>query len=97
MAYSGIGGQAVMEGVMMKNQDHYAVAVRKPNHEIVVEKKEYKGICPNKTIKKIPFVRGVINFIDSLVLGMSTLTFSASFFEEEEEQKVKSEKRVLPS
>lgn len=93
MAYSGIGGQAVMEGVMMKNQDHYAVAVRKPNHEIVVEKKEYKGICPNKTIKKIPFVRGVINFIDSLVLGMSTLTFSASFFEEEEEQKPKSEKK----
>lgn len=92
MAYSGIGGQAVMEGVMMKNQDHYAVAVRKPNHEIVVEKKEYKGICPNKTIKKIPFVRGVINFIDSLVLGMSTLTFSASFFEEEE-QKPKSEKK----
>lgn len=93
MAYSGIGGQAVMEGVMMKNQDHYAVAVRKTNHEIVVEKKEYKGICPNKTIKKIPFVRGVINFIDSLVLGMSTLTFSASFFEEEEEQKTKSEKK----
>lgn len=93
MAYSGIGGQAVMEGVMMKNQDHYAVAVRKTNHEIVVEKKEYKGICPNKTIKKIPFVRGVINFIDSLVLGMSTLTFSASFFEEEEEQKPKSEKK----
>lgn len=93
MAYSGIGGQAVMEGVMMKNQDYYAVAVRKPDHEIVVEKKEYKGICSNKTIKKIPFVRGVINFIDSLVLGMSTLTFSASFYEEEEEKKLKSEKK----
>lgn len=93
MAYSGIGGQAVMEGVMMKNQDNYAVAVRKADKEIVVEKKEYKGICPNKTIKNIPFVRGVINFIDSLVLGMSTLTFSASFFEEEEEKKPKSEKK----
>lgn len=95
MAYSGIGGQAVMEGVMMKNQDYYAVAVRKPDHEIVVEKKEYKGICKNKTIKKIPFIRGVINFIDSLVLGMSTLTFSASFYEEEEEKekKPKSEKK----
>lgn len=93
MAYSGIGGQAVMEGVMMKNQDTYAVAVRKADHEIVVEKKEYKGICPNKTIKKIPFLRGIINFIDSLVLGMSTLTFSASFFEEEEEKKPKSEKK----
>lgn len=93
MAYSGIGGQAVMEGVMMKNQDTYAVAVRKADHEIVVEKKEYKGICPNKTIKNIPFLRGIINFIDSLVLGMSTLTFSASFFEEEEEKKPKSEKK----
>lgn len=93
MAYSGIGGQAVMEGVMMKNQDYYAVAVRKPDHEIMVEKKEYKGICSNKTIKKIPFVRGIINFIDSLVLGMSTLTFSASFYEEEEEKKPRSEKK----
>ena len=93
MAYSGIGGQAVMEGVMMKNQDTYAVAVRKADHEIIVEKKEYKGICSNKTIKKMPFIRGIINFVDSLVLGMSTLTFSASFFEEEEEQKPKSEKK----
>lgn len=93
MAYSGIGGQAVMEGVMMKNQDIYAVAVRKADKEIVVEKKEYKGICPNKTIKNIPFLRGIINFIDSLVLGMSTLTFSASFFEEEEETTAKSEKK----
>ena len=93
MAYSGIGGQAVMEGVMMKNQNTYAVAVRKPNHEIIVEKKEYKGICSNKAIKNLPFVRGVINFIDSMVLGMSTLTFSASFFEEAEEQKPKSEKK----
>lgn len=92
MAYSGIGGQAVMEGVMMKNQDTYAVAVRKPDHEIIVEKKEYKGICRNKTIKNMPFVRGVVNFIDSMVLGMTTLTFSASFFEEETE-KPKSEKK----
>lgn len=93
MSYSGIGGQAVMEGVMMKNQDTYAVAVRKTNHEIIVEKKEYKGICRNSKIKQIPFIRGVISFIDSMVLGMSALTFSASFFEEEEAQKVKSEKR----
>lgn len=92
MAYSGIGGQAVMEGVMMKNQDTYAVAVRKADHEIIVEKKEYRGICKNKTIKNMPFVRGVVNFIDSMVLGMTTLTFSASFFEEEGE-KPKSEKQ----
>lgn len=75
-----------MEGVMMKNQDTYAVAVRKPDHEIIVEKKEYKGICKSKLIKNMPFVRGVVNFIDSMVLGMTTLTFSASFFEEETEK-----------
>lgn len=88
MASSGIGGQAVMEGVMMKNQDTYAVAVRKPDQTIIVEKKEYKGFGP-KALRKIPIVRGVISFVDSLVLGMSTLTFSASFFEEEESGKEK--------
>ena len=85
MRYSGIGGQAVMEGVMMKNQDKYAVAVRKPDHEIVVEVSEYSGIMKDKKIKNMPIFRGVFNVIDSLVLGMKTLTFSASFFEEEEE------------
>ena len=74
-----------MEGVMMKNQDKYAVAVRKPDHEIVVEVSEYSGIMKDKKIKNMPIFRGVFNFIDSLVLGMKTLTFSASFFEEEEE------------
>lgn len=87
MKYSGIGGQAVMEGVMMKNKDTYAVAVRKSDGEIVVEKKEYKGIFGSGMAGRLPFVRGVVNFIDSLVLGMSSLTFSASFFEEEGEKK----------
>ena len=87
MAYSGIGGQAVMEGVMMKHKDTYAVAVRKPDHEIIVEKKEYHGICKNETLRNLIFVRGIINFVESLVLGMSTLTFSASFFEEEDQGK----------
>ena len=85
MRYSGIGGQAVMEGVMMKNKDQYAVAVRKPDHEIEVMTKEYKGIVPGEVWQKIPLVRGVLSFIDSLVLGMSTLMYSASFFEDEEE------------
>ena len=93
MRYSGIGGQAVMEGVMMKNQDKYAVAVRKPDHEIVVEVSEYSGIMKDKKIKNMPIFRGVFNFIDSLVLGMKTLTFSASFFEEEEEVE---KKKQLP-
>ena len=87
MKYSGIGGQAVMEGVMMKNKDTYAVAVRKSDGEIIVEKKEYKGIFGDSAFLKLPLVRGVVNFIDSLVLGMRSLTFSASFFEEEGEKK----------
>lgn len=90
MRYSGIGGQAVMEGVMMKREERYAVAVRKPDHEIVVDVHETTGIGTNKIIKKIPIVRGVVNFIDSLVLGMKTLTYSASFFEEEENNKKQS-------
>lgn len=87
MAYSGIGGQAVIEGVMMKHKDTYAVAVRKPDHEIIVEKKNYNGICKNEILRNLIFVRGIINFIESMVLGMSTLTFSASFFEEEDKKK----------
>ena len=84
MKYSGIGGQAVIEGVMMKNKEKYAVAVRKPDHEIEVMVSEYTGITKNERIKNMPILRGVFNFIDSLVLGMQTLTYSASFFEEEE-------------
>ena len=86
MRYSGIGGQAVMEGVMMKNGSKYAVAVRKPDQEIVVEASEYQGIIKNKTIRNMPILRGVFSFVESLVLGIRTLTFSASFFEEEEEE-----------
>lgn len=93
MGYSGIGGQAVMEGVMMKNQDKYAVAVRKPNHEIVVDIQEYQGIVKNGKIKKVPILRGVLNFVDSLVLGMRTLMYSASFFEEEEEKELSEEEQ----
>lgn len=81
-----------MEGVMMKNQDKYAVAVRKPDQEIVVEIAEYSGIIKNKKIKNIPILRGVFNFIESMVLGMKTLTFSASFFEDEEEEPKKKKK-----
>lgn len=76
-----------MEGVMMKNQEKYAVAVRKPDHEIVVEVAEYNGIIKNKKIRNLPILRGVFSFIESLTLGMKTLMFSASFFEEEEGKK----------
>ena len=97
MRDSGIGGQAVMEGVMMKNQEKYAVAVRKPDQEIVVETSTYEGLIKNKKIRNMPILRGVFSFIESLVLGMKTLTFSASFFEEEEDEKSgsrKAEKRA---
>lgn len=87
MKSSNIGGQAVLEGVMMKNGDDYAVAVRRPDGQIEVKKEKYTGAIKCKKLKKIPFVRGVFNFIDSMVLGMKTLTYSASFYEEEEEQK----------
>ena len=94
MRYSGIGGQAVMEGVMMKNRDKYAVAVRKPNGEIEVEVEEYKGICGDKKFAKLPFIRGVFAFIDSLVLGMKVTTYSASFYEEEDEKPSKTEEKL---
>ena len=84
MKSSNIGGQAVLEGIMMKNGSKYAVAVRKPDGEIEIKTDEYNSIVKWKKLTTIPFVRGVFNFIDSLVLGTKTLMFSASFFEEEE-------------
>lgn len=92
--YSGIGGQAVLEGVMMKNRDKYAVAVRKPNGEIEIEVEEYKGICGDRKFAKLPFIRGVFAFIDSLVLGMKVTTYSASFYEEEDEKPSKTEEKL---
>lgn len=86
MKYSGIGGQAVMEGIMMRNADKYAVAVRKPDKEIDVQVFDYKGFVKNDKLKKIPFVRGVFNFVDSLYLGMTSLLHSAEFMEDEEEE-----------
>ena len=88
MKSSNIGGQAVLEGIMMRNGGKYSVAVRKTDGEIVVDIQDYKSVIPWKTPLKIPFIRGIFNFIDSLVLGMKTLMFSASFFEEDEEEEV---------
>lgn len=82
--YSGIGGQAVLEGIMMKNQEEYAVAVRKPDGGIAVEKGSYQGILNGSRLKETPFVRGIFNFIDSLVLGTRCLNYSAAFYEEDE-------------
>lgn len=92
---SGIGGQAVMEGVMMKNGDRYAVAVRKPDKEIIVKTAESPGFVKGKKFLGLPFVRGVFNFVDSLVLGMKTLTYSAGFFDDEEEEEPEKEPSKL--
>ncbi|MBO4889725.1 MAG: DUF1385 domain-containing protein [Lachnospiraceae bacterium] len=83
--YSGIGGQAVLEGIMMKNKDKYSVAIRTPDGDIDVTVEEYESFARSKSLTRIPFIRGVINFIDSLILGIRTLNYSASFYEEEQD------------
>ncbi|MFR1832403.1 MAG: DUF1385 domain-containing protein [Lachnospiraceae bacterium] len=85
MKYSGIGGQAVIEGIMMKNGDDYATAVRKPDGTIEVKKDTYVSLTEKVKILSLPFIRGVFNFADSMVLGMKSLTWSASFFEDDED------------
>ncbi len=94
ICYSGIGGQAVLEGVMMKNRDIYAVAVRKSDGKIVVNTQEYAGILGDSFLKKVPFVRGIFNFIDSLALGMKSLNYSASFYEDEETKESAADKAL---
>ncbi len=89
MKYSGIGGQAVLEGVMMRNKDQYAVAVRKSDGDIVIKKDKCGSLTQKSAFFRAPFIRGVFNFIDSLTLGMSSLNFSSSFFAEEEDEKSK--------
>lgn len=85
MKYSGIGGQAVIEGIMMKNKNDYATAVRRPDGEIEVQKDVYVSMTEKVKFFALPFVRGVFSFADSMILGMRTLTFSASFFEDDED------------
>lgn len=79
-----VGGQAVIEGVMMKNQEQYAIAVRKPDQTIEVKKEVYTPVGEQGAIFRLPIIRGVVNFVESLVIGTKTLTYSASFYEEEE-------------
>lgn len=87
--YSGIGGQAVLEGVMMRNKDMYAVAVRKPDGDIAVEVDEYHGIAYGSKLLNIPFIRGIFVFIDSLILGLKSLNYSSSFYEEDDKKPTK--------
>lgn len=83
---SGIGGQAVLEGVMMKNRDRYAVAVRKPDGEIEVEKGHCQSLRDKYFVCDLPIIRGVVTFVESLVLGMKSLTDSSKYYEDEEEE-----------
>jgi len=86
MKYSGIGGQAVIEGIMMKNGCAYAVGVRKPDGNIEVVKDEYHGFSERHAFARLPLVRGVFAFVESLTVGLKTLMISASFYGEEEEE-----------
>ncbi len=87
MKNSGIGGQAVMEGVMMRNKNRYAVACRKPNGEIVLDVKETHSITEKLKFLGWPFLRGTVNLIESMVIGIKTLTYSADFVDVEEPSK----------
>lgn len=86
MKSSGIGGQAVMEGIMMRNGSEYSVAVRKENGEIEVKKETYKGVGSKCKLFRLPFIRGIFSFVDSLVLGMKSLNYSASLFMDDGEE-----------
>lgn len=92
--YSGIGGQAVLEGIMMKNDENYAIAVRKPDGEIELELENFQGILHGSKIKKLPFIRGIFNFIDSLFLGTRCLNYSSSFYEDEDTAETKFDKAL---
>ena len=81
-----IGGQAVSEGVMMKNMERYAVSVRKPDGKIETKVEECVSFAEKHPLFKLPILRGMVNFLESMVIGMQTLNYSASFYEDEEEQ-----------
>ncbi len=87
MKPSGIGGQAVIEGIMMRNKDKYSIAVRKPDNEIKVTVRESKVLTEKHKWMSYPVIRGVVSFIDSLITGISTINYSASFYDDPDEQK----------
>ncbi len=72
-----VGGQAVIEGVMMRSDDRIATAVRIPSGEILVKSEEYKSVSSRNKILSLPIVRGIITFFEMLIIGIRTLNFSA--------------------
>lgn len=80
-----VGGQAVIEGVMMRGAQGIATAVRKSNGEIVIDRKESIPFTKRNKLLGIPIIRGFVSLIESLVVGINTLNYSASFFEDDED------------
>jgi uncharacterized protein YqhQ len=78
-----IGGQAIIEGVMMRGPEKIAIAVRKPNNEIELKVDPIKSFAKRNKIFKLPFIRGVVGLIDALKIGTGALMYSAEFFEDE--------------
>jgi len=81
-----VGGQAVIEGVMMRSPHSMAIAVRRPNGEIVVKREKLDFFSEKKLFSKLPLARGVMNLLSALVLGMKALNFSANQSLEEEKE-----------
>ena len=85
-----IGGQAVIEGVMMRNNEKFATAVRTADQKIVLDKREYLSLTKRYKVLGLPLIRGGVAFLESMVIGMKILTFSAEFFEVEGEEQAPS-------
>lgn len=84
-----VGGQAVIEGVMMRNEDHYAVAIRKPDKEIIIDERHHESFTSRYKVLGLPFIRGIVAFVESMVIGMQILTFSAEFFDVDDTEESK--------
>ena len=90
-----IGGQAVMEGGMMNGEHHYTVAVRAQDKTIRTEIFDRKSVLDQHKYLNIPIVRGVIRFVESMIIGFKTLDYSADVYMEEEETQKKEAKTLL--
>ena len=95
MRSSNIGGQAVMEGIMMRHKDKYSIAVRRPDNEIELKVEDYKCVFGNAKFLKYPLIRGVVSFVDSLVVGTKCLMYSAEIAGDEEDEEDKQKNAAL--
>ena len=86
MKSSNISGQAVMEGIMMRHKDKYSIAVRRPDKEIELKVEDYKCVFGNAKFLRYPLIRGVVSFVDSLVVGTKCLMYSAEIAGDEEDE-----------